>query len=159
MKYDVPLIPQTSNMSCWAASIAMILGWRDSASYSDRSIALNVGGVNYMPSFTAGLDPNDKYILRQNGFEVEAPQCYTIDGINLLLDNYGPLWVAGAVPSPHIRVVAGLEGGLVHVNDPAPVNTGARYNRRFTQFFARMENLGAQELNELSPVYVAHLTS
>ena len=67
--------------------------------------------------------------------------------------------VACAVPSPHIRVVAGLDGALVHLNDPAPVNTGARYNRRFAQFFGAMENLGAQEINDFSPVYVAHLTS
>ena len=157
MIYDVPLVPQTSTMSCWAASIAMIIGWRDSASYSGKSIAANHGGTSYMPSFKNGLDPNDQYILRQNGFLMEAPMCYTPSLVHDHLEAHGPLWVAAAVPSPHIRVIRGMEGGMLHVNDPAPVNHGRQYTRSFNQFFGRMEALGSQELNQPNPVYVAYL--
>jgi len=157
MIYDVPLVAQTSSMSCWAASIGMILGWRDSASYSDEMIARNPGGTSYMTSYQQGLDPNDKKILRANGFEVEPPMCYTVRGIMDLLRAYGPLWVATWAPGPHIRVVRGMTGSTVHVNDPWPVNQGRQYNQPFTQFFGSMENLGARELNEKAPVYVASL--
>ena len=43
MIYDVPLIPQTSNMSCWAARMAMILGWKNKMSIPDQVIAKNPG--------------------------------------------------------------------------------------------------------------------
>ncbi|MFQ5650918.1 MAG: papain-like cysteine protease family protein [bacterium] len=159
MVYDVPLVPQTSNMSCWAASIAMILGWKNRACYADEMIARNPGGLNYMTSYANGLDPNDKHILRTNGFEVEPPMCYTVEGIEGLLRSHGPLWVATWAPGPHIRVVTGLNGNTLSINDPAPVNLGSTYSRPFSQFFGRMEALGAREMNEPSPVYVAYLVS
>ena len=157
MQYDVPLVPQLSNMSCWAASIAMILGWKNQMSIADVTIARNAGGPNYMTSYNQGLDPNDKRILRANGFEVEAPQCYTESGILNLLRSRGPLWVATWAPGPHIRVVTGMAGSQLSINDPAPVGRGSRYKRPFTQFFGAMENLGARELAEAAPVYVAYL--
>lgn len=157
MRYNVPLIPQTTNMSCWAASIAMILGWRDNASYSDALLAANYGGTNYAPMMLSGLDPNDRYILQRNGFTLEAPQCYTLRGVKQLLQHYGPLWVATAAPSPHIRVVTGIDGHFVLVNDPAPVGSGSSYRVSFEHFFGQMETLGSQEIKEKNPVYLAHL--
>ncbi len=157
MSYDVPLIPQTSSMSCWAASIAMILAWRDQASYDPLLIAQNAGGPSYLPSYSNGLDPNDSYILRRNGFEVLAPQCFTLGAIKSLLETYGPLWVATWAPGPHIRVVRGLINRAVYINDPAPVNRGSRYTQSFRTFFGAMEELGARELSQPAPIYVAHL--
>ena len=159
MQYDVLLIAQTTNMGCWAASIAMILSWKNSASFDPGLIAANPGGVSYVPSLTNGLDPNDRYILERNGFAVEPPQCYLPSAIRGLLSDAGPLWVATWAPGPHIRVVTGMENANLSVNDPWPVNKGARYQRPFNTFFGRMENLGARELNEPNPVYVAYLKS
>ncbi len=157
MNYDVPLVAQTSNMSCWAASIAMILGWKNQQSIPDDVIARNPGGLNYMTSYNQGLDPNDKYILQANGFALDAPQCYMPSAIMDLLRAKGPLWVATWAPGPHIRVVTGMNGENLSINDPAPVSSGSQYNMTFSRFFGAMENLGARELNEASPVYVAFL--
>jgi len=157
VQYKVPLFPQTSRMSCWAASMGMILGWKHNASYSDELIARNVGGLDYTTSYTKGLNPNDKYILRANGFEVEPPMCYTREGILTLLRRYGPLWVATWAPNPHIRVVTGMNRNVVWINDPGPVNRGSVYARPFSVFFGAMEELGSRELDQASPVYVAHL--
>ncbi len=163
MKYDVPLIAQMTGMGCWAASIAMILGWKSQASFDPTLIAANPGGTDYTPSLVNGLDPNDRYILERNGFALEAPVCYTPSGISDLLSTHGPLWVASLAPlsgagrAPHIRVVTGMEGGSVFVNDPWPVNRGDRYQRAFQTFFGQMEDLGGRELKERNPVYVAHL--
>lgn len=167
MRYDVPLVAQQTGMGCWAASIAMILGWKNQACFDPGLIASNPGGPSYVPSLTNGLDPNDRYILERNGFELEAPSCYLPSGIRSLLDTYGPLWLAGLVrlsgvanPVPHIRVVTGFDQGRVYVNDPWPVGRGARQIRSFNQVFVgQMEALGADELKEPSPVYVAHLAA
>jgi hypothetical protein len=143
----------------------MILGWKDQASFDPSLIAANPGGTSYVPSLTSGLDPNDRYILGQNGFAVEEPVCYTPAAIERLLNDYGPLWLAGLVPLtgvaspvPHIRVVTGFENGQVYINDPWPVNRGSRYNRQFsTIFVGQMEALGERERSEPAPIYVAHL--
>lgn len=157
MIYDVPLIPQGTNMGCWAASIAMILGWKNSASFDPATIAANPGGASYVPELTNGLDPNDQYILERNGFKLEPPQCYMMQSIHGLLESYGPLWVAGAAPAPHIRVVTGFNGGVLYINDPAPVGRGSTYARSFEHFFGEMETLGSQEMKQRNPVYVAYL--
>ena len=159
MKYDVPLIPQTTAMSCWAASIAMILGWKHQASFDPKLIAANNGGLSYLPALENGLDPNDRYILQRNGFELDAPQCYTLNAVQRMLDLHGPLWVASAAPAPHIRVVTGYDGQTLYINDPGPVNQGSQYPSSFTNFFGRMERLGSQEMRERTPVYVAWLAA
>jgi hypothetical protein len=157
VKYDVPLIPQTASMSCWAASIAMILGWRNEASFDPQLIAANHGGPSYLPAFKNGLDPNDRYILERNGFEMDEPQCYTLKSVQARLDEHGPLWVASAAPAPHIRVITGHDGSRLLINDPAPVNKGSRYSSSFVKFFGMMETLGSRELKQPTPVYVAWL--
>jgi hypothetical protein len=50
-----------------------------------------------------------------------------------------------------------MNGGTLFINDPWPVDIGSQYSRSFTQFFGAMENLGARELSQPSPVYVAWL--
>jgi hypothetical protein len=164
MEYDVPLFAQTSAMSCWAACIAMILGWKNGQSIADVTIAANPGGPSYMPQFQNGLDPNDRYILERNGFRLDAPMCYTPERVSDTMQAHGPLWVASLVPlgtpprpSPHIRVVRGIDGDKVLVNDPWPVGAGARYMRAFDRFFGRMEGLGAREMSQPAPIYVAYL--
>ena len=135
----------------------MILGWKNNASYSDEIIARNPGGKNYMTSYAQGLDPNDQYILRANGFGIEPPQCYTQNLISGLLYDFGPLWVATWAPGPHIRVIRGMSGSTLWINDPAPLNQGEQYKMSYSKFFGAMETLGARELNEPLPVYVAYL--
>lgn len=157
MRYLVPLVSQTSSMSCWSASIAMILGWKNQASYSDRLLAANSGGVNYMPAFNNGLNPNDHYILERYGFQIAPSASYTRAGIHQMMKEHGPLWVATLAPAPHVRVVTGYQGGVFHINDPSPVNRGSVYTRSFRRFFGAMENLARTELSQPNPVYIAHL--
>ena len=159
MKYEVFLIPQTSSMSCWAACIAMILGWKKKMSIPDTEIARNPGGKSYMTSYAKGLDPNDRNILHRNGFAVDEPMCYTPAAIDRLLKDKGPLWVATWAPGPHIRVITGMVGNTLYINDPAPVGVGSAYTRTFMKFFGAMEDLGGRELKEASPVYLAYLAS
>lgn len=144
----------------------MILSWKNSASFDPSLIAANHGGTSYVPSLEGGLDPNDRYILERNGFSMDYPQCYTAVAIESLLSSNGPLWLASYAPlpgtggyGPHIRVVTGVEGSQVYVNDPWPVNRGKKYNRNFDTVFGQMETLGARERNQPNPIYLAYLSS
>jgi hypothetical protein len=168
MQYDVPLVAQTHDFSCWAASMAMVLGWKNQASYSDSNIAADPGGLSYSAKMNTGLDPSDMYILGRYGFSMEAPQCYNPDGLYSLLSHYGPLWIASSVPGAHVRVITGMEPGddpTIHINDPwekgmlifRSDNKGSQYDTQFSTLMNEMENLGSQELSEATPVYIAHL--
>jgi hypothetical protein len=169
--YPVPLIPQTTSMSCWAAGIAMILAWKDNVSINPRTIAENPGGVSYLAQFAAGLNPNDTTILTRWGFVTEPPRSYTPEDFSSLLQRFGPLWVAARVPGPHIRVVTGFQPAfpsqksIVAINDPWAVgmnafhwpNQGSQYTRTYLKFMREVEGLARQEMAEPSPVYIAHL--
>ncbi len=172
--YDVPLFPQTTAMGCWAAGVAMILGWRDSVCISPEVIAQNPGGAPYVAQLQTGLDPNDINLLGSWGLTVEMPICYTAEGFAMLLEAHGPLWVASGVGprvSPHIRVVTGMDVGssdansTVYINDPWEVgmrvfragNRGSSYSKPFTSLMTEMESLGSNELGQPAPIYVAHL--
>jgi hypothetical protein len=170
ISYSVPLIPQTSDHSCWAAGIAMILAWKRGISIDPRTIAANRGSVSYMRQFRHGLDPEDTFILHRWGFILEAPQSYSPDDFAGLLERYGPLWVAASISEPHIRVVTGFKsaaGGpsFVIINDPweegmiafRPSNRGSTYRRSYRRFTREVEHLAGDELGVTAPIYVAHL--
>ena len=53
---DVPLINQLTNMSCWAASAAMVVGWRDRLSINPAAIAEGTGDWSaYANGLACGL--------------------------------------------------------------------------------------------------------
>lgn len=168
LTFDVPLIPQQTGMSCWAAGAAMLVAWRDQLSIDPSEIANATGAWT---AYVHGLQPNDASIFPVWGMAPEAPQSYTVEGFYNLLNTYGPLWVAGAVPSPHIRVVAGMrgdgtpDGTTLMINDPWETgmttfhlpNAGVQYTRTYTQFVREMETLALRETDIPGAVYVAHL--
>jgi hypothetical protein len=68
---DVPLINQLTNMSCWAASAAMVVGWRDRLSIDPAAIA---AGTGIWSAYTNGLAPGDIPSLATAwGLTVEPP--------------------------------------------------------------------------------------
>jgi hypothetical protein len=166
--YDVPLIPQETGYSCWAAGAAMIVSWRDDVPVSPYEIANAIG---YWNQYQMGLDANDTRMLRYWGLVTEAPLSYMPEGMAELLLLYGPLWVGSAEPGPHIRVITGMAGDgtyngtTVYINDPwergmeyfDPSNSGSRYTETFQQFMQKQEDLGFSELEIQNPIYVAHL--
>jgi len=119
---DVELINQPTGMSCWAASAAMVVGWRDQVSIDPTAI---VAGTGIWSAYTNGLQPTDFQTLATAwGLTAEPPQFYSADGLRTLLTNKGPLWVAAAVPGFHAIVVTGLysdgtdDNTFVRINDP-----------------------------------------
>lgn len=53
--YQVQLVPQPTDKSCWGAAMAMIVGYRDNASYTPDAIAAQ-----------AGMDTNTRMIGMQS---------------------------------------------------------------------------------------------
>ena len=151
---EVELIPQPTDVSCWAAAAAMVVGWKERASLSSESIAKIAGRTA-----ATGLDPGQvRQFASDLGLVFEYPQSYTVDGFRRLLDSYGPLWVGAAVPGLHAIVVTGLyqdgKGTLVRISDPwdrqvgtpgavgaylATHATGSRYIMRWEDFVREYE--------------------
>ena len=161
---DTPLVPQVTGMSCWAASAAMVVAWRDHLSVDPLAIA---AGSGEWAAYFNGLNPADIPTLAQAwNLQQEPPQCYSVDGIVGLIQNKGPLWVCAVVPGLHAIVVTGIygdgsvDGTFIRINDPwgrdpgTPGNPGAydnapgrasQYVLTLTQFMQEYE--GAADVN------------
>lgn len=170
VRFQVPLIPQQTGMSCWAAGAAMVVAWRENYSADPAHIA-HAGGE--WKAYKDGLHPESTSIFPIWGLTPEPPQSYSVAGFRDLLEMYGPLWVAGAVPGPHIRVVTGMygdgtpDGTKVLINDPwqkgmttfSLPNSGAQYEETYTQFVAETEQLAREEAKAFPrAIYVARST-
>lgn len=155
---DVQQVAQPTNLSCWAAAAAMIVGWRDRISLSPRTIA----EIANRP-IAQGLSPNDfNHLAQALGLKAEPGQSYSKQAFRDLLEENGPLWVGVALPSLHAIVVTGLysEGDdlYVRITDPwdravgAPGSpggyasthaTGSRYIMKWEDFVAEFNDFAA----------------
>ena len=121
---EVQLVNQPTNVSCWAAAGAMVIGWRDRMSLSPQTIAEIAGRTT-----ATGLSPDDVGQFASDlGLIAEPPMSWTQEGFRALLEENGPLWVAVAVPGLHAIVVTGLYNDgpnlFVRVSDPWDRNVG-----------------------------------
>lgn len=162
--HSVPFVPQTTKMSCWAASAAMLVSWRDSISIDDTVIA---AGLNYWQQYyLKGLDPEDVHMFRKWGLTKEEPQTFTIQSFRNMIELHGPLWVAADANSaagvdPHVRVISGIYGdGTVNgtylvIQDPLGKQN---HVESYATYVQAQEELVADELPKYAkPIYVAHL--
>jgi hypothetical protein len=114
--YDIDLLPQPTNMSCWSAAASMVLG---NMSVGPGKAALDEkGGLKSSPQ-------NIKQFADQYGFTVEYGATWTAKAIAIFLRMDGPLWVAGKVPNGHAFVISGIEGNddtdaVLTIYDPWP---------------------------------------
>ncbi|MFL0355806.1 N-acetylmuramoyl-L-alanine amidase [Erythrobacter sp. GH1-10] len=153
---DVQLVPQPTDMSCWATSAAMVIGWRDRQSVTAETIA-DIARRNIKQPIS-GQDFDD--FADEVGLTYEPAQSLPPEEWFALLETKGPLFVA-EIPSNfgHVVVVTGMynDGGqwYVRVTDPwdrvvgtpgspgAHIpnshSTGSRYILTFEQFVADYE--------------------
>ncbi|MDY8138116.1 M12 family metallopeptidase [Aquimarina sp. 2201CG5-10] len=169
ISYSVSLVPQTTRVSCWAASAAMIVGWRDQISINPEDIARGIGGWrNYFHN--GGLPADNVEMFHHWGLTYVHPQSYTVQGFADLLNN-GPLWVATNLDNdPHVVVVTGMsgdgtpDGTMLTVQDPweqgmtrfRSSNRGSTYQKTYREFMLNQENLAHRELSEPTAFYVAY---
>ncbi len=138
---DVQLVAQPTPLSCWAASMAMVIGWRDQVSMSPESIAAQCGrDINNVLPWAEHDD-----LGVEMGLTVQPPMNYTPEGFWNLLEREGPIWVGKSTGNEtgntHIVVVAGMleQGGTYHVRVLDPWNGGSRYVRDYATFASEYE--------------------
>lgn len=167
IRHTVQLVPQQTDVSCWAASAAMVVGWRDNISIDPSEIANGGPWSRYYKN--GGLPADNVNMLHYWGLELLPNQTRTVEGFAQILEP-SPLWVAtNGGTSGHIIVVAGMrgdgspDGTLLTIYDPwergmrtfRPSNRGSIYTETYTQFVARQEVLANREMNVANPVYIA----
>ena len=115
--HEVYWQPQSQNMSCWAASTAMMIGYRDQVSYPESEVLKQFAdfGVD-------GADDSEcAQLAYQLGFTILPNQCALPEAWEQMLQR-GPIMVGSPT---HVIVVAGIsgdgtpEGSHFHVLDPA----------------------------------------
>lgn len=141
--HEVPLVQQTTGMSCWAAAAAMLVGWRDCIDIDPDEVAR---GTGRWEAYRDGLVPEDVRALSEAwGLIMEPPKRYTVQSLRELLERNGPLWVGEASPGLHVVVITGMsgdgtsEGTRVRIADPWPVGKGERYTITFAQLQRNLE--------------------
>jgi Papain-like cysteine protease AvrRpt2 len=140
---EVPLVPQRTGMSCWAAAAAMIVGWRDASVVDPEQIA---HAAQRWDAYEGGLEPEDVPALaRRWGLRQERSGRYSLHDFRRLLTLHGPLWVGEASPGLHSVVLTGMrgdgtpDGTMLHVADPWPLGRGERYSVTFRDFMRNFE--------------------
>ena len=163
IRYDVQLVPQETDVSCWGAAAAMIVGWRDGISISSANIADSLGYGIEFAGCPGGLPLDDTKMMEQWGLVAEAPQTLTPEGFAQLLEQYGPLYVVTAEPGTHARVVTGMsgdgtaDGTTLFINDPWEPNVGSQYTETYNEFLNKQATLAGETADMPGVVYVAHL--
>jgi len=100
--YPVQHVPQTQAMSCWAASTAMMLGYRNNQSYPEAAVL-----QQFRDFGTDGADENESQQLAYRlGFNVVENACRNAQGWADML-SHGPVMVGSPT---HVIVIAGVDG-------------------------------------------------
>jgi len=173
--HAVSLIPQPDKNACWAASMAMLLGFRGVRSVDPEALAREVGG-----SLSTSYDWN--LLTRVSGkygfVAIEQPSNTSLYHSPAQwaqwLRDYGPLW-AVIVGAPHAVVLAGIRGDLANPasvevkvlnpwdtqvafdNDPVvfnPPNRGREGWLPFEQFAADFGNMAAPDYGNWRVLYL-----
>jgi N-acetyl-anhydromuramyl-L-alanine amidase AmpD len=154
----VPYYPQTSGASCWAASAAMVVGWRDDRVVTDGEIAAKVPVFN---AYKTGLFPTDRQALADAWNLIpEPPASYTIDAWRDMLRYDGPLYLDMTWDTSgkggHARVLVGMESDgapdgsdtTMYMHDPWP-GTPGKIKLSFADFLALYEGRVGNEGGQL----------
>jgi V8-like Glu-specific endopeptidase len=153
-----PYYPQTSGRSCWAASAAMLTGWRDQRQVTDREIA---DKVPVFDAYKTGLFPADRRALADAWNLVpEPPASYAIGDWRDLLTKYGPIYIDMTWDTSgsggHARVLVGMqsEGApdgsdtTIYMHDPWP-DTPGKIKLAYSDFIALYEGRTGNEGGQL----------
>ena len=134
--YELELIPQPTDVTCWAASLAMVISNRDQASYSPQTVAEEAG-----MDITTGYGWSSiQKAVRYWGLKEEGPRSAIPQEWERMLQAYGPLWIVEVGAPYHAVVVSGIEGDgttegtWVTLYNPWPPNVGAIDYKWFIDF-------------------------
>lgn len=172
VQWDVQLVPQNTDMSCWAASAAMVVGWRDDVSINPEEIADAVGYWEQyeqcmVSPYTMGLNIRDKRVTGAWGLNIKSPQSYSVTAFYDLISTYGPCMLTTFEPGIHTRVVTGMygdgtpEGTILVIYDPwdrdmttfSSSNEGSIYEESYSEYVRKLEVLASGLEGDISDVF------
>src|SRR5215471_13864958 len=173
--YEVPLIPQPDKLSCWCASMAMLLSFRRQASYPPEQLAQDVGrSLRTCYDWDMLESVKDKFGFKEiaqpsNATLYPSPQQWCD-----WLTAYGPLWITTVGSPSHAIVVHGLSGDLTRdgttmkINNPwdttanfssdeidfDPPNNGRGYEESFADLANEFGNLDLDDYGNWRVLYL-----
>jgi hypothetical protein len=134
--YAVELVPQPTTVSCWAAALTMVLGYRDRVSYNPEYVA-SVAGLN----LTTGYGWNKiRKAVRAWGLYERGPASAMPAVWASWLEWLGPMWIVEVGAPYHAVVLTGMqgdgtpEGTQVTIYNPWPPQQGAIEYKSFLEF-------------------------
>jgi hypothetical protein len=133
---DVSLIPQPTEVSCWAAALAMVVSARDFASTSPETVA-EAAGMDVDTGY--GWGDIQRAVATWNLVE-EGPRSAMPGEWARLLEAWGPIWVVEVGAPYHAVVLAGVQGDgtpdgtWVTVVNPWPPGVGVVETKTFLDF-------------------------
>jgi uncharacterized protein YcbK (DUF882 family) len=155
--YDVQLIAQPDKFSCWAASMAMLVGYSRGISIAPETLAQEVGrSLRTCYSWDMLEAVKDHFGFRNLDLPSNATLCPSPEQWFRWLSDYGPLWVTVRGEPSHAIIVRGISGDLtpagtmMYVLNPwdtrvefssdeidfIPPNEGYAYEQDFATFAA-----------------------
>src|SRR5437868_7883824 len=154
MAYVVPnmtLIPQALGMSCWYASVQMLVKWKEEQ--RQQSLAhlippdLDTKCAAIRDANTGITNPEILKMAQRIGLQSVPPLSPTTQALETWLRQYGPLWVNG---KSHIVVIAGIMniwplGDMLLVYDPWPVNVGKIEWRSLSDWYAMGSSVSSRD--------------
>jgi hypothetical protein len=175
ISYDVPVIPQPDKLSCWAASMAMMVGYSRKISISPETLAEEVGR-----SLRTCYDWDMLESVRDHfGFQtIELPSNASLylspEQWRDWLASFGPLWVTTVGAPTHAIVVKGISGDLTPENtqisidnpwnvqtafsddeiDFDPANDGLEETKSFADFAADFGNIDQADYGSWRVLYL-----
>ncbi len=138
---DVPLVPQPTPVSCWAASLTMVISYRDQASYAPETVAAQ---ANMDVNTGYGWDDIKNAVTAWH-LNTEGPACGLPQYWADLLQAHGPAWIVEVGNPNHAVVVVGVNGDgtpagtTMTVNNPWPPNQGVVEQKAFNDFESDFE--------------------
>jgi hypothetical protein len=174
--YKVELVPQPDKLSCWAGSMAMIVGWRDGVSIPPETLANQVGrSLRTSYSWDMLEAVREYYGFLDIALPSNASLYVDVDQWSQWLADCGPLWVTVVGAPSHAIVVHGIdgdgtpEGTTVSINNPwdlnagfsadavdfDPFNQGMAYTQTFADFTADFGNLGLADYGSWRVLFIS----
>jgi ABC-type bacteriocin/lantibiotic exporter with double-glycine peptidase domain len=133
---DVPTEAQAKSNTCWHASALMI--WRYWQGVTGRQGPMYSLDVNW--SYNQPIQVPEFIVLshRVGMKSIPTRNIYSDSDLESLLKRHGPLWCAGHWYGPgHIIVLAGIDCGVVHINDP---DGGVKKKERLSWFNTKLDS-------------------
>ncbi len=173
--YNVQLVPQPNKLACWAASMAMLVGFRRTQSIPAETLAQEVGrDLRTSYSWDMLEAVKNHFGFQDIRLPDNASLYYPPEQWHRWLSDYGPLWVTTIGAPSHAIIVHGISGDLtpggttVHILNPWDINTsfdadavdfnpfnqGTAYSRPFDQFASEFANLDLDNYGRWRVLYL-----